>query len=90
MKTTKVVPFSHGVATRVHVPPFYTRYVTRVFKTGAVPPPPQCVRVSCTRAFVTNLLLLLFQHGGKMSSIWRTFTYLGDHYLDKVVDMVSV
>jgi hypothetical protein len=32
------VSFSDGVATRVHAPPFYTRYVTRVFKTGAVPP----------------------------------------------------
>jgi hypothetical protein len=29
---------SDGVATRVHAPPFFTRYVTRVFKTGAVPP----------------------------------------------------
>jgi hypothetical protein len=25
-----------------------------------------------------------------MSSIWRPFTYLGEHYVDKVVDMVSV
>jgi hypothetical protein len=35
-----ILSFSDGVATRVDAPPFYTRYVTRVFKTGAVPPPP--------------------------------------------------
>jgi hypothetical protein len=81
--------FSHGVATRVHAPPFYTRYVTRVFKTGAVPSQKMCLRVMYTRIFHW-LVCFLFQHGGKMSSIWRPFRYLGDDYLDKVLDMVSV
>jgi hypothetical protein len=36
------------------------------------------------------LFFLLFQHGGKMSSIWRPFNFLGDYYVDKVVDMVSL
>jgi hypothetical protein len=64
-------------------PPFCTRYVTRVFK--ALSPLPQIMlRVMYTRVFHC-LIFLLFHHRGKMSSIWRPFTYLGDHYVDKVV-----
>jgi hypothetical protein len=75
-----VVSFSDGVATRVHVPPFFTRYVTRVFKTGGVPPPQIGSRVIYPWIF-HRLILLLFQHGRKMPPIWRPFTDVGDHYV---------
>jgi hypothetical protein len=74
------ISFSDGVETRVHAPPFFTRYVTRVFKTGAVPPPKIGSRVMYPWIF-HRLFFLLFKHGRKMSPIWRPFTDVGDHYV---------
>jgi hypothetical protein len=85
------VSFSHGVAIRVmhppllpgtcSAPPSFIRYVTRVFKTGAVTPQKTILCVIHMHVFYC-IMILLFQHGGKMPSIWQPFTYLGDHYVD--------
>jgi hypothetical protein len=58
--------------------------MTRVYKTGAVPPPQN--RFAChvpldfppVNVFA---IFLLFEHGRMMSPIWRPFTYVGDHYV---------
>jgi hypothetical protein len=69
---------SHGVATRVHAPPFCTRYVTRVFKTGDAPPPQNHVMCHVHAHFS---LLNVFA----ISTWWQDvlyaetiFSYLGD------------
>jgi hypothetical protein len=52
--------FSDGVATRVHAPPFFTRYMTRVYKTGAVPPQKTGSRVMYPWIFHRLMFLLFF------------------------------
>jgi hypothetical protein len=86
MGPTVGISFSDGVAARVHATPFYTWYATRGFKTGAMPPQKIGSRVMYPWIF----FFCLFQHGGNMSPIWRPLTDVSGHYVDKVVDMISV
>jgi hypothetical protein len=74
-----MISFIDGVATRVHAPPFFTWYLTRAYKTGAVPPPN---RSACHVPLdFPPVNFLLVEHGRKMSPIWIPFTDVGDHYV---------
>jgi hypothetical protein len=67
------ISFGDGVATRVHAPPFYTWYVTRVFKTGAVPPPKIGSRVMYPWIFQRLIFFAI-------STWWQYVPYLETTY----------